>query len=93
MKRNWFKDNLWPSWFWNSYYGKLNQAYENGYRDGMGQKGHNDLVVLVRKQTKEGIIKQIETLRCPENGVEHDCLDELGGYTVNDLIALIRGEK
>lgn len=45
------------------------------------------------RDEQERIIEQIETLRCPENGIEHDCLDELGGYTVNDLIALIKGEK
>jgi hypothetical protein len=38
------------------------------------------------------IIKLLETLRCSENGVEHDCTDDLGGYSVNELIALIKGE-
>lgn len=87
---SWFKDNLWPAWFWNRWYAKLNDAYENGYQDGMGQKGHNDLVVSVRKQTEERIIKLLEPLTICDEGCDHyDC----GTWEYTRAIALIKGEK
>lgn len=60
MKRNWFKDNLWPSWFWNSYYGKLDQAYEYGYMDGVGQKGQMYVSLIAERSTKHHIRTKIE---------------------------------
>jgi hypothetical protein len=39
------------------------------------------------------IIKLIEPLGCPANGIEHDCENNLTLYTATDLIALIKGEK
>lgn len=47
----------------------------------------------IRNQERERIIKVVETLRCSANGIEHDCSDDLGGYGVDDLIALIKGEN
>lgn len=44
------------------------------------------------EREQERIIKLLETLRCESNGVEHDCTDDLGGYGVDDIIALIKGE-
>ena len=39
------------------------------------------------------IIKLLETLNCSANGIEHDCNNDLGGYTPSDLIGLIKGEQ
>lgn len=42
---------------------------------------------------RERIIKLLESLNCPANGIEHDCNNDLGDYTPSDLIALIKGEQ
>jgi hypothetical protein len=42
---------------------------------------------------RERIIKLLDTLRCKANGVEHDCNNDLAGYSVDGLIALIKGEN
>jgi hypothetical protein len=41
---------------------------------------------------RQRIIKLIDSLRCQGNGIEHDCEDDLGGYSVDELISLIKGE-
>ena len=41
----------------------------------------------------ERIIKLIEPLGCPANGIEHDCQNGLGYMTAAEIIALIKGEK
>jgi hypothetical protein len=44
------------------------------------------------EQERERIIKLLETLDCDVNGKEHDC-NPLDEYTIQDLIALIKGEQ
>jgi hypothetical protein len=41
---------------------------------------------------KTRIVKVLETLRCPDNSIAHDCTDQLAGYTVNEIIKLIEKE-
>lgn len=57
----WFKDNLWPAWFWNRWYANLHEAYENGYFDGMGQPGKEYITKLVERQTNARIQARIES--------------------------------
>jgi glutaredoxin-like protein NrdH len=45
------------------------------------------------QREQERIIKLIEPLGCPANGIEHDCENNLTLYTATDLITLIKGEK
>ncbi len=44
------------------------------------------------KQERERIIKLLGSLDCDVNGKEHDC-NPLDEYTIQDLIALIKGEQ
>jgi hypothetical protein len=46
-----------------------------------------------RREEQQRIIKLIEPLGCPANGIEHHCENNLALYTADDLIALIKGEK
>ena len=64
------------------------EALENAILEGIGT--HFDAGVQIER---ERIIKLLESLNCPANGIEHDCNNDLGDYTPSDLIGLIKGEQ
>jgi hypothetical protein len=47
---------------------------------------------LGRHTERQRIIKLIDSLRCQGNGIEHDCADDLGGYSADNIISLIKGK-
>ena len=58
-----------------------------------GMELRREDIELGKKLERERIIKLLESLNCPANGIEHDCNNDLGDYTPSDLIALIKGEQ